>query len=74
VVTIAPDGSLWFGTTGGLSHLTGENWKNYTKDEVFSILFIVSGKASPVNNNRLPLNMKTAGRLKAIIINPPSDK
>ena len=50
VVTVAPDGSLWFGATGGLSHLTGENWRNYTKQEglpnnnIISIFAAIDGK------------------------------
>ena len=50
VVTVAPDGSLWFGTTGGISHLTGENWQHYTKQEglpnnnIISIFAAMDGK------------------------------
>ena len=50
VVTVAPDGTLWFGTSKGLSHLTGENWQNYTKQEglpsntIISIFAAMDGK------------------------------
>jgi ligand-binding sensor domain-containing protein len=30
VITVAPDGTLWFGTDGGASHFDGDSWTNYT--------------------------------------------
>ena len=34
-MTVAPDGTLWFGTVGGgVSHFDGETWTNYSFDEM----------------------------------------
>jgi ligand-binding sensor domain-containing protein len=32
-VAVAPDGSLWFSTGGGVSHLDGSNWTTYTVED-----------------------------------------